>query len=228
MGGGNFYEALLNMEQISFQILRSETDLKIYQQKTAEQVGVELPLSYLREARVIGLKNKDTGEICGGFTMAFTGSLRCIEQLPEEVKETNFYLNKFKDRFFEINGLWLNHAEAPANGRLQLYLQCMQQASLLTIKGKSKYVYAYCADNQKLRDFYRNFNSKEIYEGPIRPLPGMKEAARERVEMGCMIQLPWTIIRNPGFLVQRASNSPYKVLQGTFQKVADFKARKAL
>ncbi len=193
------------MSKIKFQILSSQEDLENYQECTAAQVDVLLPMSYLEKARVVGLKSPHTGQLFGGFTMAYQGPLRALSQLPEEVKEHSPILRRYNNQFFEINGMWLNHKKAPDNSRLQLYLHCMREASLLALKGKTKYVYAYCAENQKLKDFYKNFNSMEIYEGPVRHLPGMKEAGLERVEMGCMKRLPLTILRNPLFLIKRTS-----------------------
>lgn len=219
---------LFSMLKTSFQILTTHADLKTYQELTEEKVSVKLPMNYLEQARVVGLKNQRTGAIYGGFTMAYQGSLRCLEQLPEVIRKNHPYLKKYDNQFFEINGLWLNHKKAPDNARLQLYLHCMREASLLTLKGKSKYVYAYCANNQKLRDFYRNFNSIEIYEGEVSPLPGMKYSGPERVEMGCMKRLPITVLRNPLFLVQRSKGKSYQALQATFRKVSEFKGKLAI
>lgn len=193
-----------DMTDIRFQVLTSRDDLKQYQEKTAQAVSVELPMDYLVKARVVGLKDQATGQIYGGFTMAFDGPLRCLEQLPEEVWQDSHPLKKHRDRCFEINGLWLNHRDAPGDSRIQLYLHCMKEALKLASAGKYKYVYAYCAENESLRRFYKNFNSIELYEGPVATLPGMKKAGRERVEMGCMKRLPLNILRNPQFLVSRA------------------------
>ncbi len=228
MEGGQ-HDTLDVMSKIKFQALTTREDLLTYQRKTAEQVSVTLPMAYLSKARVIGLKDEDSQQIYGGFTMAYQGPLRCLEQLPLEVQQNNPFLNKYRDQFFEINGMWLNHKMAPENSRLQLYLSAMREASLMAMQGKSKYVYAYCAENKKLRDFYRNFNSFEIYEGPVSPLPGMGKAGLERVEMGCMKRLPITILRNPLFLVKRATKNPYRALQATYKRVSeDLKGKMAI
>jgi hypothetical protein len=211
------------MSDIRFQLLTTKQDLTNYQEQTAQQVDVELPMAYLQKARVLGLKADGSDVIYGGFTMAFEGPLRCLSQLPETVRECNPTLRRFHDQCFEINGLWLNHKLAPDNSRLQLYLACIREASRLTVKGKSKYVYAYCADNEKLRRFYQNFNSKEIYEGPVAPLPGMKKVGRERVEMGCMKRLPLTILRNPLFLMRRAQWKTAAPLVDSLKKIGRVK-----
>jgi hypothetical protein len=187
-----------------FKTLTTNKELEIYRDLTAEKVHVELPMDYLQQARVIGLVDPITQKLHGGFTMAYQGKLRCIDQLPEKVVQTNPFIKKHKDRFFEINGLWLDHKSAPEGSRFSLYCQTMREAIRLTMKGKDKYVYAYCANNEKLRKFYKNFNSTELYEGPVRQLPGMDEPGFERIEMGCMKRLPLTIARNPLFLVSRA------------------------
>ncbi len=211
------------MPHIKFQLLTTTQELEKYQELTAERVGVELPMSYLSKARVLGLKGEGPRAICGGFTIASEGPLRCLSQIPEQVQEENPILNRFKDQFFEINGMWLNRTLAPENSRLQLYLHCMREASRQTLRGKSKYVYAYCAENKKLREFYRNFNSLEIYEGPVKLLPGMKEAGLERVEMGCMKKLPLTILRNPLFLAKRAKFVPTSPLVESVKKLSKIK-----
>lgn len=211
------------MSDIKFQLLTTTKELEKYQMLTAEKVGVELPMSYLSKARVLGLKAKDSNVICGGFTIASEGPLRCLSQIPGQAYEKSPILKRFKNQFFEINGMWLNRALAPENSRLQLYLHCMREASRQTLQGKSKYVYAYCAENQKLRAFYENFNSVEIYEGPVELLPGMKEAGRERVEMGCMKKLPLTILRNPLFLLKRAKLVPQRPLVASVKRISKIK-----
>jgi len=195
------------MGQARFQILSSNHELFRYQRETAERVDVELPMDYLQRARVIGLVDNHSHEILGGFTFAYQGPLRCLSQIPDEEQLQNSLIQKYKESCFEINGLWLDHSRAPNGSSFQLYLRCMEEAIRLSFKGKPKYVYAYSADNEKLRRFYRNFNSKKVYEGPIQMMPGMRKLENEVVEMGCMKRLPITVLRNPGFLLTRGFSS---------------------
>lgn len=203
------------MKTMNFQILKEQNDLNLYQKLTAQRVDVELPMDYLERAKVVGLKDSQTQQIYGGFTMAYQGPLRCIEQIPKNHSIPDLSIQEQIDSCFEINGLWLNHRETNENYRFQLYLACMREAIKLSFMGKNKYVYAFCAENEKLKKFYKNFNSKKLYEGPVTPLPGMKKSSHEIIEIGCMKKLPLTIARNPLFLVSRAFDSKLKKFKWT-------------
>lgn len=205
------------MSSIKFQTIHSESDLLQFQKKTANQVHVKLPMDYLQAAKVIALKDDKDQEIYGGFLMAHQGELRCLKQIPEDISTINPLIQKYKEQCFEINGLWLDHKKAPRSSRFELYMRCMQEALTLAAKGKSKYVYAYCAENQKLRAFYKNFHSKTLYEGPVAMLPGMDEPSNEVVEMGCMKKLPLLLARNPQFLIDRAKPLIFQPTLGFFR-----------
>jgi len=120
-----------------------------------------------------------------------------------EALEKNEYLRQKMERCFEINGLWLDKHNTPVAGRFRLYFRCMYEAIRLTVKGKTNYVYAYSAENQKLRNFYTNFRSTKIYEGKVKALHGMTGEAFEVVELGEMKRLPVLLLRNPLFLLTR-------------------------
>ncbi len=202
----------VSMEKTQFQRLQSSLDLLTFKKHANHFVGVDLPTTYLEKALVIGLKNK-RGDIYGGFVMAYDGPLRCLEQLPEKVLREHDLLIKNRSHCFEINGLWLNKSQAPQGSRLQLYLECMKYAIRLGLKGKHKYVYAYSSNNDKLREFYKNFNSWKIYEGPVKALPGCENPGSEVIEMGCIKRLPVNIAKNPTFLMDRAFNGTVKKLK---------------
>lgn len=201
------------MEMSRFQTLHSKKDLLAFKRLAHDFVGVDLPMDYLDKALVIALKDNKGDRIHGGFVMAYQGPLRCLEQLPENILLQHKLIKKNRDNCFEINGLWLNKKTAPNGSRLKLYLECMKQAIRMGLKGKHKYVYAYSSENQKLREFYKNFNSWKLYEGPVNPLPGCEAPGLEVVEMGCMKRLPLTVLRNPNFLVDRAFSSSVKKLK---------------
>jgi hypothetical protein len=209
---------LFSMAEFNFSVLKNVDQLSLYQEQTAHRVGVELPMDYLQRARVIGLIDRDTTRLAGGFVMAYQGPLRCLAQIPEADSHSRALIDRYGDQCFEINGLWLDHHQAPSGSSFHLYMRCMQEAIQLSLSGKTKYVYAYSAENHKLRKFYQNFNSKRIYEGPIKPLPGLHKIEDEVVEMGCMKRLPLTVLRNPGFLVKRGlKGSGVRSLLGTLR-----------
>ncbi len=201
------------METAHFTSIQTEKDLSLFKHLAGHYVGVDLPMSYLEDALVIALKDKFDDRLYGGFVMSYNGNIRCLEQLPETIQKHHDLIRKNRDHCFEINGLWLDKKAAPQGSRLQLYLECMKQSIRLGLKGKHKYVYAYSSDNHKLRQFYKNFNSWKIYEGPVRPLPGCENPGSEVVEMGCMKRLPLTVLRNPNFLVDRAFNRTSRKLK---------------
>lgn len=192
---------------IRFKQITQEKDLMTFQKLTASQVGVELPINYLSQARVIGLIDDQSSEFFGGFVMAFEGPLRCLEQIPKSALGESSAVNNYQNKCFEINGLWLDK-KAPPGSRFKLYIHCMKEAIKLGLTGRHKYVYAYGAENPKLRQFYKNFNSTKIYEGPVKQLEGMDKVENEVVEMGCMKRLPLTVLRNPQFLISRAFKRP--------------------
>jgi len=163
--------------------LISDQDLLEYQQKTEQNVGILLPIDYLKRGQVYGHQDS-TGQMVGGFILITHFPFRAIDSIPQAV--TNIDFNKM----IEINGLWFRPKDKTKSATSLFWIQLLSLL-ILTMFGNQKFhlCYAYTLKKIKLQKIYGIMKPKIIYRGPVKPLPGNTGGQDESIEMVSLIQL---------------------------------------
>lgn len=188
-------------------ILENDQDIVLYQQKVKNILGIEFPVSYLKQGSIRAfLDNK--GEIVAGYTIIKQGPFRTLSSIPVEV--TNLPCDVAA--LSEVTALFIDREVKSGVARCQFWL--MFSRDLSTLKDKTHYMYAYDSDKTKLKKLYRLANPTVLFEGRTLLLEGMTEESDESVEVAkcsTIMYLPFYAL--PGFLNRLLFKKPMKEIQ---------------
>jgi hypothetical protein len=181
-----------------FRVLRSESELNEYAEKTHRHLGVRFPLEYLKRSKVVAYLS-DSGEMVGGYAMVLKGPFRTLESLPDVVRDCHPFLKEtpMKD-ICEFTGLWL----APEMRRRTVsFVFWLRMYFDVVTLGKKHFVYAYSLDKKALGRMYRVCNPEVLFRGMTRMQPGMSKPEAESVEVTSLARIVWTPLLKPQFLL---------------------------
>ncbi len=182
------------MRPLKTVILKNDHDLFVYQQKVKNILGIEFPVSYLKQGKVRAFLDAD-GEIVAGYALITEGPFRTLSSIPGEV--TNLPCDV--ESLSEVTALFIDRKVKSGVARCQFWLTFSRELSNLS--GKTHYMYAYDLEKTKLKKLYRLANPTVLFEGRTLLLEGMAEESDESVEVAkCSTIMYLPFYAMPGFV----------------------------
>lgn len=179
------------------ELLKHDKDLKIYQEKTFEQIGVMFPLEYLRSSLIRIFRDKATNQIIGGFALVLNTKLRTLESIPH-----NFYSSVYNENnTLEVTGLWLDRKIK--NGLLSTKFWLHFFKDVYAQKNKDYIIYAYDLEKPKLQKLYSKGSPNILYRGQTKKLKGMLNESIESIEVVKRDSIIYLPFKNIHFFAKR-------------------------
>jgi hypothetical protein len=179
------------------ELLKHDKDLKIYQEKTFDQIGVMFPLEYLRNSLIRIFKDKKTNEMIGGFALVLNTKLRTLESIPH-----NFHNNAYnEENTLEVTGLWLDRKIK--NGLLSTKFWLYFFKDVYAQKNKDYIIYAYDLKKPKLQKLYSKGSPNILYRGQTKKLKGMLSESIESIEVVRRDSIVYLPLKNIHFFAKK-------------------------
>lgn len=182
------------MRPLKTVILKNDHDLFTFQQKVKNILGIEFPVSYLKQGRVRAFLNAD-GEIVAGYALITEGPFRTLSSIPVEVKNMPCEVEALS----EVTALFIDHKVKSGVARCQFWLTFSRE--LANLSNKTHFMYAYDLEKTKLKKLYSLANPTVLFEGRTTLLEGMTAESDESVEVAKssrIMYLPFYAM--PGFV----------------------------
>ena len=179
------------------QILTRDVDLKDYQVKTFEQIGVMFPIEYLKSSFIRIFKNTVTNEIIGGFAIVLNTNLRTLDSISGKYNDKKYN----ESNTMEITGLWLDRDIK--NGILCTKFWLHFFKDVYGQKDKDFIVYAYDLAKPKLQKLYSKGSPTILYRGKTKKLKGMETESIESIEVVARKSLLQVLFKNTHYLVKK-------------------------
>jgi hypothetical protein len=164
------------MKPLKTVFLDNDKDLFVYQQKVKNVLGIEFPISYLKQGKVRAFLDNNN-QIVGGYAMILEAPFRTLSSIPEEVTNLPCEVSELS----EVTAMWIDRSVTSGVARCQFWIHFSRDLS--TLPGKSHYMYAYDLEKTKLKKLYRFANPTVLFEGRTLLLEGMSEESDESVEV---------------------------------------------
>lgn len=155
-------------------ILDKNKDLDIFQQKVKHALGIEFPVSYLKQGKIRAFLD-DNNEIVGGYAMILEAPFRTLSSIPVEVTNLPCEVSDLS----EVTAMWID-SSVTSVARFQFWYNFSRDISSLD---KSHYMYAYDLEKIKLKKLYRYANPTVLFEGRTLFLEGMTSECDESIEV---------------------------------------------
>lgn len=155
--------------------IKDDDQLDEFRQKALRLIGVDFPLSYLKQGMVRGFLNS-SNEIVGGYALVTSGPFRTVRSLPDKS-----YLTYKENELFEVTALFIDKSVKQCSLRTFFWFHFAKD--VFSIKNKKYYIYAYGLYNKKLRNLYSKARPDIIYRGPVKMLEGNIKEERESIEV---------------------------------------------
>lgn len=164
------------MKPLRAVILENDKDLLTYQQKVKKILGIEFPVSYLKQGKVRAFLNEDN-EIVAGYAMILQAPFRTLSSIPGEVTNLPCDIEDLS----EVTATWIDSDITSGLARCQFWLTFSKDIS--NLPEKTHYMYAYDLEKTKLKKLYKFANPTTLFEGRTALLEGMTEECDEAVEV---------------------------------------------
>lgn len=182
------------MRKLKAVILDNDQDLFIYQQKVKKVLGIEFPLSYLKQGNIRAFLDEDK-QIVGGYAMILEATFRTLSSIPIEVTNLPCDITDLS----EVTAMWLDRSITSGLARCQFWYYFSRDLS--TLPGKTHYMYAYDLEKTKLKKLYKHANPTVLFEGRTKLLEGMGQESDESIEVAsCKTIMFLPLYALPGFI----------------------------
>jgi hypothetical protein len=164
------------MKILKTKFLKYDQDLFAYQQKVKQILGIEFPISYLKQGKVRAFFNA-AGELVAGYVLITSGELRTLSSIPGKFHN----LPCDQKSLTEVTALFIDKTVNSSIARTQFWFSFSHDLSSLT--DKTHYIYAYDMEKTKLKKLYRLAKPIVLFEGRTLLLEGMSEVSEEAIEI---------------------------------------------
>lgn len=198
-------------------ILTVEKDLELFATKCDQMLNLRYPIEYLKRSKVRAFYSK-SGEMAGGYILAFVGPFRVIESLPDDIKTNSHWTKKeILDKTYEVTGLWLDKKVACKKANFKFWVTMYKD---LVFNKKKYFVFAYDLDKAYLKNLYSIVKPEVIYSGQTKIMEGMKKPCEESIEIASVNYIRFGIVYGWDYfakklILSRKSTNKYGVAMFT-------------
>ena len=161
--------------QLDYRRIQGSVELKEFQAKVTEFIGVSFPFEFLCESEVyVGINS--SGELCCGFLISKNSdAFRAIEGIPIEKRKIEAC--KLAE-MVEVTGLWVL---PEYRGALQTILLAHFISATLRQTKRNLGLLTYSSSNIRLGRLYQLLEGEVVYSGETLQLEGMDKVDEETV-----------------------------------------------
>lgn len=156
-------------------ILKTDEELIEFQTMTQKAIGVNFPISYLKQSLVRGFRDSKN-QLLAGYALVHSGKLRTIESMPD-----SHQINYDTSTFLEVTALSIdkNIKSGLFSGQFWIHFS----KDIFLFKDKEYIIYAYDLKATKLQELYSLADPILLYKGQVKKLKGNAEASFEAIEI---------------------------------------------
>lgn len=188
------------MKFLKSSLLQTEEQLKDYQKIIHDQLGITLPLSYLKQGSIRVFTDKHNC-IRGGYALIQEGPYRSISSIPSDKRPTDIDFSQI----LEVNALWLDRKINSGAVSCQFWLSFIKDT--ICSRNKKHLIYTYDLHNKKLQKLYSFSKPQVLFRGMTNILPGMNKAAEESIELASLRNIAFLpIVAFPNLLCKLCFN----------------------